>query len=299
MIQRKVVKVGPSCLMTALGANWTAKHNVKKGDDVKVVEVGNGLLILPPHEGREEVDIESDGNLINLRSQLMTFYFFGADVITVTFEKEKQDSIMKVIEEIVGKHLLGMVIKDSDETSCIIESFSESGPMNLDDAIKNSLQKILKSSEEGIKAFRTKNPDVVSSIVANHDYVKKFCFCAHRLINKNAHVDLKLVTAYSRALDKIIEISNHLRHIAKHHALKKRTKVSIEAMEQLHELLFLMFQAYYNPHKLNDFFNHHKEIGKYYYDNLMEVQLKENFGMVRDLAMNLVRQAIYINYKKE
>ena len=296
-MKRKVVQQGPSTLMITLGAEYTRKQNITKGIELDVLEVGNSLLVRPPRQEKEQVEIHADGNIINLKSQLMTFYFYGIDVISIRFDPQHRKEILEAVEHTVAKHLLGMVVKRKEPDFCVVESFSESGPMKLDEAINTSLRKIIRNAELCVKAFRTKQ-ELVEEITENHDYVKQFSFCAHRLLNKGGHIDITLLTAYTRAIDKIVEISNHLRHIAKHHSSQKHSKISIEGMEQLQELLNLMYQAFYHAAKYNDFFNHHSKIGEYYYIKSLDTELRENFGMVRDLAMNLVRQAIFINYKK-
>ncbi len=297
-MKRKLIKQGSSTLTVSLPKRWTDRNGLTKDSYINTIERDNCVVLDIGKNQHEYVEINFTGNIESLKSQLMSFYMYGADTIRINYAEKDGLFAFGMIKETVEKHLHCMVISERDEKSCTIKSFSETSVINLDYSIKNSLQSILRSVKLLHNAFLTQDQDNVLHIKNNHDDVKNFCYSAHRVLNKSAHLNFTLLSSYIRALDKIIEVSNHLRHIAKHHTKEKKSKYSIHAAEMLSELLFRMYNAFYHQAKVDEFFDYHAEMGAFLYSAKVDRELFENFGMVRDLAMNLVRQAIYINHKK-
>lgn len=295
-MKRSITKTGRAFTVT-LPAKWVRENNLEQYKELEVTQRGKSMVFQPPEEWPEEIEIKADGNLVNLKSQLMSFYIRGVDRITIIFNGHDNVLLGDTISDEVHKHLHCMEIDERDDKKCVIKSFYDTTPMALNKVLRKSFYSTLESMQKCAEALRTADKNLVEQIFRNHADVKRFCFYALRLLNKDNNVNQHQIIAYTRAIDKITETSNHIRHIAKHHAKQKHPKKTVEAMQAVYELLSLAHNAFYDVSRVNEFFDYHQKIRKYYYDGIIDKQVKENFGIMQDLAMNLVRQSLIINYK--
>ena len=112
---RKVALIGPSTLMVSLPSRWVKEHQIKKGDELEVVEKEQSLVI--SNKSVVRVIEKTAVHLDNFNTSLAWYYLTaayrsGAEEISIHFSKD-------VIEDATQGKTLNMF----DFLKSVVDSF--------------------------------------------------------------------------------------------------------------------------------------------------------------------------------
>lgn len=147
-MKRKINLVGQNTLTVSLPSKWAEKHNIKKGDEIELIEDKENLTISINKEGKEKKLKEIEINLSaeewrHIRLILGGIYKKGFDVVKIKYPSEKA---FKLIQESVN-NLMGYEIFENGSDYCIIKSMI----LESEDELKNATNRFIHS----IKTIRT------------------------------------------------------------------------------------------------------------------------------------------------
>jgi len=184
-MKRKVFKQGPNTLVISLPSKWIKKRNIKRGDEINLIEQQNNLVI-SLEEKKQFKKIKSNMEnlpLDQLANYLSTLYTNGYDEIELTGNislKEITNSINTVV---------GLEIIEAEKNRILIKSYLKEDEGDIDKIIRKIFQltkSFIKDIDQG-----NYNPEFYIQIIA-----KTSSHCL-RLIRKNEYKNRKHIDQFS------------------------------------------------------------------------------------------------------
>jgi len=121
---RKVIQSNPTTLVVTLPKKWTVKHNIHKGDEINILEDGNGNLIL----GSDSMPKPKTINITFQSSQkqyvqgiIRNLYMNGYDEIHCKYHGE--EDIIYITS--ILHYLIGFEIVDQNNDGCTIKIINQ------------------------------------------------------------------------------------------------------------------------------------------------------------------------------
>ena len=122
---RKLIKHGESSLTVSLPRYFVKENNLKKGQEIDIREVDNGLFLsVNNHKELRLISIDLSGQFCVIRKILGATYKCGYDEVNITFSsfnelKEIKDALQSQFEgfEIITQGKNNIVIKKISEDS--------------------------------------------------------------------------------------------------------------------------------------------------------------------------------------
>jgi len=137
-MKRKVNKVGTGTLTISLPKKWVDEHNVKQGDEIEVVEEGNGILLSLNSKNRKrlkKVKLEEYSFSLT-RTTIASAYKAGYGEIILTF---KEKTPIQDINNIVNS-FTGLEIISQNDKEITIRSFLFVDQSQIDNLIVKMFQ---------------------------------------------------------------------------------------------------------------------------------------------------------------
>ncbi len=192
VMKRRVVQHGPSTLIVSLPSRWVKRNNVKKGDEVSVVDEGSSLIISSdslPEPKSLTVDlkgIDRTSFILALRG----FYRSGFDSIKVFFDQSMP--YFRRGKDIFSAHALhhevnlmvgSEVVNESTNSAEINDLVSEKGE-SLEVVIRRVFFLLSDAADTFLENIN--DPEELLIIEHKHDTLTRFVSYALRIINKKS-----------------------------------------------------------------------------------------------------------------
>jgi len=249
-MKRKVNQVGPATLMVSLPAKWVKEHNIKKGDEINVIEKGDTLCIGGegiPQKLKTTIDLKQIPDIAtatqNFYNRLISnLYKRGYDEIEILFpEKNVYHKIVQAT-----KVLMGYEIFDQTDKKCVIKSLANEKPEEFDSMVRKIYLLINQASEtcyNDLKNSQYDNQENIVSMLENVAKMQNFC---RRLINKGVYPNKDIAQYYYIIIMRLNLIMNKLRYIydyaVKH---KKVNKETLDYFKKTNEMIRTFYETNY------------------------------------------------------
>ncbi len=246
-MKRRLVKQGDSTMMISLPSSWIHTNNLKKGDEIDLVEKDNRILIgTKISEKKEIIIVANSENKKDLRNLLTHIYRRGFDKIILKNFEEKN----KEIKEITNNLLLGFEVTEINKEKIIVENISEPESEKFELMLRKAFQiveetqKILKMYFEENSFFNIKE---IEELKSQQDRFLLFC---RRILMKGG-TDKSLVFEW--------EILNFLMHVEHRYYYLYLFISKIKSLKKNGDVIFLL-------NKLIEYFEFYKNA--YYTKNI-------------------------------
>lgn len=187
IMNRKVVKHGPSTLIISLPSTWVTKNGVKKGDEVEVKENGETLLI-SSHSGNQ-IHLQISEDFTGLEPRIVELflgrvYAEGYDQVFIIHNNVK---MLDIIQQKVNE-LMGFEIIEQNEKSCTIQSVSTHLEFDFDNSLRRAFLLIKQIMEECIEGYKKKDLVALEHLYLKDLEVNRLCsFCLRQLNKQQYH----------------------------------------------------------------------------------------------------------------
>lgn len=215
-MQRKIIKLGTSTLVTSLPSKWILANNLKQGDSLTVVEEGPQIILSTKKEVRAKtaklhISTPKDfmGRLIH------TPYRFGYDRLEVSFD---DPAVMPLIRRFLDE-TLGFEIVDQSEKSCVIEMVAKGLDEEFDKLLRRTFHLISGMLDDLASAVEKKvegQQNILSDIIEREKMTDKLTYFCMRVLNTRMHqpghtqYHMVLVWALERIGDDIRDLAAYL-----------------------------------------------------------------------------------------
>ncbi|MEE9237560.1 MAG: PhoU domain-containing protein [Thermoplasmata archaeon] len=201
MESRKIQKVGISTLTVSLPKQWAETQNLKKGDQVFIVQEGDSLRLLAAEGARKRLekpvpDYVIDADAITdpgmMERIIVGNYVLGRERIVVKSASRLKSEHLKEIRE-VTKRLMGLGIIEETGERALLQCSIEPSKFPIDSLIKRlySLGKTMLN--DAVEALITKDRSLADDAIRREDDADMMYWLIVRLV-LSAQQDDSLIT---------------------------------------------------------------------------------------------------------
>lgn len=245
-MRRKVSLIGPATLSVSLPSKWAKANNVKKGDEVEVVETENSLEICTSKVHKDattSIDINPTEPFFN--RTIHRFYTKGYNEIRINFRDKKDlGNIEKYVQTIVGFEIV-----EQGENYCILKSIAEESKEEYGVIFKRMINITItmgKSMIESISKQEYERLENISEMDKMVNKLNRFCKRILNIYSRHTEQDRKCSDYRINCL--IEEITDSYRDICKImiSSKAKLSKSTLGLMEQITTLIEEFRGLYFN-----------------------------------------------------
>ena len=253
---RKVALIGPSTLMVSLPSRWVKEQQIKKGDEVDVIEKEQSLII--SNKPSLKVIEKTSVHLDNLNTSLAWYYLTaayrsGAEEISIHFVKDSiQDatqettvSMFDFLKSVVDS-FIGMEIIRNSNTQYVVREISSLKEGEFATMQRRIFFSITNMFDDILLAIKKNDQKLLQHIFEHSDInINKFSDYCIRIISKTTTLHQTLYTV----IIQLEEMGDALKYIAANLTKEKATKEVIEVINALKTVFSLVEKFYYSLSK--------------------------------------------------
>jgi phosphate uptake regulator len=260
-MKRKIVQHGPSTLTISLPAKWVKDFALKKGDELSLEQMRDGLFITTGkerHFGRKRINVRGMPKLVDKATAAL--YKGGYDEIIVEYQGAEE---LEIIHACVNNNYLGFEIVDEKKDEVWLRKVSEPTSEEFKTLFRRIFYFIISTAEDGLDAATKKDKQMYQKLILRDTTVNKLTNFCRRIVNKRGQSLYQHDPALYHILEQLEKVGDSYKDInrllLKNDNLSKTTLALYEKTNNLlkgYEDLFFSFTL---P-KMDEFFKS--------YDNL-------------------------------
>ena len=182
-MKRSVIQLAGRTLLVSLPAKWVDANNVKKGDELDIIEDGHRLLVntdkISAVTETKELDADQIGHLI--RRYVFALYKKGVDEIKV---KYSDPSIIDLIRKTILNETVGYEIVSQTPKSCVIKLITSGSITEFDNLLRRTFLLLLSMADETLEAVKNKNLEHLSKTALLEEPNNRLTTVCRRSLNK-------------------------------------------------------------------------------------------------------------------
>lgn len=290
-MKRKIIQMAGKTMVVSLPADWVKRFNIKKGEEIDLIESSSKLIIGTEKALQEEkIKIKISGPSKLIRRYIGNLYKKGYDEIDVRFD---DTAVLKEIE----KHLelfVGFEIVEHGKNYCIIKDIAHVKEEELSTMLRKSFFTTLSLADDSLVVIQKKEYDKLKEIAKlEHSQNKQYIFCL-RILNKYGYKLHKKYAFMYLLIERLEEICDEYRHIcdylyANGGKLKLKEGV-LKFFKDINDMLKLFYDCYYlklDEKKIEDTIKIKEKLSKQGFD-LLNSKPKAQEIIVLHHLINLV-----------
>jgi phosphate uptake regulator len=195
-MKRKVIQHGPSTLTVSLPVKWVKSHNIKKGDELNIEEVGSILQVYTGQERLTTKKIKVDFSAKDwgaMHSVLAVLHKSGYDEIEISSDNPEA---VKTIQERINTMLMGYEIIEQKGNSCIVKNVSGDYLAELDSLIRRIFLVALSLANNSLEEIKNNDREKLKEVLVLEQTINKLTNYCQRLLNKKPYKDEKTIFTY-------------------------------------------------------------------------------------------------------
>lgn len=203
-MKRKVIKIGPATLVISLPADWTKKFNIKKGDELEVIELDRTLQLNTEKEfglNKKLINI-SDYNPLIMRTIGM-LYKIGYNEIKIIYDKNKKnyrgeefselDLLKRAVESYSGMDI-EEIRQDKDGNYMLVLERSSLIPSEFKKTLDQSFRHLCYMSEEVGIALKENNKNILTNVNLTDNLINQTTNFCQKVLNKHGYEEYTKTT---------------------------------------------------------------------------------------------------------
>jgi len=261
-MKRKVISIAGKTSVISLPSTWIKKNEVKKGDELEVIDKENRLII---DTEKYSKTINLDKNTTFDKRYIADMYKRGYDKIKINFKDTA------VLNEIKRMEPLGYEVIDQSMNSCTI-SYIRKEKDDFDNMLRKSFRLAKEMGELLLNYFNNKEVDLEQIRDFESLNNKLTDECLRQLNKKGYETGHKTTFLYviTREIESLADIFKYIID-----DLNEINKKPSEESIEYYSKAFNFFKQFYNL-----FYNFNKEDFKKYYDSRKEL-IKEGKTLIQ------------------
>ncbi|MBI4144131.1 phosphate uptake regulator PhoU [Candidatus Woesearchaeota archaeon] len=222
-MKRKVTLHGPSTLSVSLPLEWAKKHNIKKGEELEVIEERDAIRILA--ENNDGQKKECTIKLPELEARpilflLRTLYIAGYDKIILEYEQttawHSRKNLVMTMPSLIAyeiKRLRGFEIMSITKNSCTIKSLIRESTEEFDDSMKRVFL-LLKETTNDLPTIIIKGQPQLRQYAQDfHDHITVLLAYNLRTLNKIGYNNRRTTLCLHSFLYKLDDIIDLIKYM--------------------------------------------------------------------------------------
>lgn len=295
-MKRKIIQHGPSSLTVSIPSNWAKKNNLKKGNEIEVLEKNKDLVIKSSNKTQNKsIKISFENlNKPTRKDLIIALHQKGFQTINITNINEK---IIKEIYSFLNYTQLSLEITKQDNNAIVIENISNPDQEQLDNLIKRTYMILIEYSYKILQILSTKENITENCFIHEKSINRISNYCKRIIVKENNEDSMFLFSI----INNIVNISNQLSLILQLIDTKKINKKQLEGIKEKYEMIFEVLQESYNLY--NKFsFKRYATIKKILENLDNNLQNESNFNInyihienINEFVKNLLKNILTLN----
>ncbi len=182
-MKRSVIQLAGRTLLVSLPAKWAAVHNIKKGDELDVVEDGHKMVINSDKNSSiietKELNADQIGHLI--RKYIFALYKKGTDEIRINYS---DPSIVDLIRKTILNETVGYEIVSQTPKSCVIKLITSGSITEFDNLLRRIFLILLSMADETLESIKNKDFEHLSKTALLEEPNNRLTVVCRRSLNK-------------------------------------------------------------------------------------------------------------------
>ncbi len=249
-IKRKVIQIADSTQLVSLPRKWSLRNNIKKGDELEIVDKGINLLI--ESDGGDSLElkgitIDLDGIERYMKYILHALYHKGYSEVKFTYNKDKT---AQTLQQILHEEMIGFEVVEQTLNSSTIRVVAGALSSEFDVILKRAFMLVVSMYDGILEVIKTGNILPIKSLIYMEANNRKYSSFCKRMINK------RLINGENITYLYLIVIRVEQLAVCQKHLCYEMMKLPQEIKEIDHELLDLfketgemmksLYDVYYN-----------------------------------------------------
>jgi phosphate uptake regulator len=179
-MRRKVIKLAKNTLVVSLPAKWAKRHNVEKGNEVEIEEIGNSLKLraeTSATEGRMTVKVPRKEDF--LRRIIDTPYRMGYDEVRI--EYDDPELYHKIQSEI--NNLMGFEIIHQGDGYCVARNIAQGMESEFETSLNRLFLVTIQFAEDLKIHLEKKEYDKLEVTARTEDITNRLAHFCKRMLN--------------------------------------------------------------------------------------------------------------------
>ncbi|MFA6089966.1 MAG: AbrB/MazE/SpoVT family DNA-binding domain-containing protein, partial [Candidatus Woesearchaeota archaeon] len=181
--RRKLIPHGPSSVTVSLPSKWVKNNNLKKGDEIDILEEDNNLLIKPVYisDTSKKIDVSFSGISPDImKNVLLALHRKSYDEIKIEFNKP---GVAKDIQTFLNEMQLGFEIIKQEKDHVLIKSISNPEAEQFDNLFRRIFRITIEYSKK-IDAVIADDEDRTYSCLLHETSINRISNYCKRIIVK-------------------------------------------------------------------------------------------------------------------
>ena len=220
-MKRKVIQIANSTQLISLPRTWTKKHNIIKGQEVNVEEVGENVVVSTesvPKLQTAEIDIGSFDDII--KRYVYALYQKGIDEIKISFSKPQSAD---KIREAIGTHK-GLEILDQTSKYIILKNIW-GNIEEFDLILKRCFHTLITMADQMLEALRQGDSDALKMAVLMEESNDILTMMCRRILNKGHESSPRVGPLYTITVE-LERLADQYKHSSQY-LLKVKNEIKI------------------------------------------------------------------------
>lgn len=262
-MKRRVIQIADSTQLISLPRQWTKLHEIKKGDELDVIEDGNKVIVSASQDVTcvpVKIDVRGfDEHMVH--RAVSALYKIGYDDIQVTFATSEEGSL---IQNAITNEFIGFEVQEKTEHSICARKVSEIDYKEIPNMIKRTFMFLINIAQENLKVIEKGKYDDMEYIQLREVQINKLTEYCRRALNKGGNIGVKHPMPVYYLIEDLEKIGDCY-HDLSSEIVEAKSAVSVplkEALEGICELLRMALAMYshFNIHHMNKFVRTRDEI---------------------------------------
>lgn len=250
-MKRSVIQLAGRTLLVSLPAKWVDANNVKKGDELDLIENGASITINTDNTNStletKEFDAESVGPLIT--RYLFALYKKGIDEIKINYN---DPSVVDVIRKKIMNEAVGYEIISQSPKSCVIKLITSGNITEFDNLLRRSFLLLLSMADETLTSIKNKDLAHLSKTALLEEPNDRLALVCRRTLNKTGSKTYSKIGPIYYIIEELENVADEYGYLCnnlyslKSSAAKNSIRPEVVAIfEEVNEVLRMFYESFY------------------------------------------------------
>ena len=244
-MKRKIALIGPSTLMVSLPSKWAKKYNLKKGDEIDILENENNIIVSTQKEiSQKEIEINVSSLDLMLHRFIGAIYKSGYEQVKLIFQDPKQ---LETIYDVLRKTCIGFEIIEQSKNFVIIKEISKPEHHEFENVLRRNFLFLLSVAKDSLEAIKKQDYQELKNITLRDHNINKYSDFCRRILNKRSVSEFSKNAPLYCIIEQMEKIGDLYRDICETTYENKLNldKNTLELYERVNDFISNFYELFY------------------------------------------------------
>ncbi len=248
-MKRSVIQLAGRTLLVSLPSKWADANNVKKGDELDLIEDGHRLVINTEKKAKpESTEIDADKLQALLQRYIYALYKKGVDEIRITYSDPK---VADLVRDTLLNETVGYEIVSQTPTSCDVKLITSGNIEEFDSLLRRTFLLMISMADEALTSIKNKDFEHLSKTAQLEAPNNRLTTLCRRSLNKWGSDKFNRVGPIYYIIEDLENLSDEYKYFCmKLYELRNTKDKSIRSevlgiLEKTNEMVRTFYESFY------------------------------------------------------